>query len=246
MTRTCNRCLVEFPLSAEYFHRSKGNRGGFGLTCKVCKNELQRDPQRVAHVRRQRQARTGCTPRPALEISILEQASMALGVPNPTKEQIKSWYNREYRKKNKTRINANRRERNKKNPKPPKKRPPLSESDKKKIAEASRKRYAENPLTRLSVFVRNSLNKAIRDQRVPRRGRSHEYLGCSWEELKGHLESQFQPGMNWENRGPRGWHIDHREPLANVKTESDLRRICHFSNLQPMWWRENISKGAKF
>jgi hypothetical protein len=68
-------------------------------------------------------------------------------------------------------------------------------------------------------------------------------LGAEWLEVKAHIEARFQPGMSWENRGE--WHVDHAIPLASAKTEAELRALCRFTNLQPLWAKENMSKGAK-
>ena len=71
-------------------------------------------------------------------------------------------------------------------------------------------------------------------------------LGCSIEEFKKYIESKFQPGMTWRNHTRRGWHIDHVRPCKSF----DLQKISqqcecfHYTNLQPLWWRENLSKGA--
>lgn len=74
-------------------------------------------------------------------------------------------------------------------------------------------------------------------------GSAIEDLGCSIEELKKHLESQFQEGMNWGNYGE--WHIDHIEALANfdLTNYSELRKACNYSNLQPLWAEDNLKKG---
>jgi hypothetical protein len=71
------------------------------------------------------------------------------------------------------------------------------------------------------------------------------YLGCSLDELREHLERRFQPGMTWENWGRRGWHMDHVRPLLHfdLTDEDHLRDACHYTNLQPLWWRDNILKG---
>lgn len=71
-------------------------------------------------------------------------------------------------------------------------------------------------------------------------------LGCSIKELKQRLESQFQPGMTWDNYGVY-WHIDHIVPLAsfNLTNREELLKACHFSNLQPLTVRENLKKGEK-
>lgn len=68
-------------------------------------------------------------------------------------------------------------------------------------------------------------------------------LGCEWHEFAAHLERQFLPGMSWENRGL--WHIDHIVPMSTAKTEADAIALNHFTNLRPIWSRDNWAKGAK-
>lgn len=72
-------------------------------------------------------------------------------------------------------------------------------------------------------------------------------LGCSPSDLRKHIEALFKPGMSWDNYGYRGWHIDHIKPCASFDlTDPNQREQCfHFSNLQPMWAEDNLSKGAK-
>ena len=73
------------------------------------------------------------------------------------------------------------------------------------------------------------------------------YTGCTAQELVEHLESQFTEGMTWENYGLRGWHIDHIVPCSSfdLSKEEERYKCFHYSNLQPMWWRENIVKGNR-
>ena len=70
-------------------------------------------------------------------------------------------------------------------------------------------------------------------------------LGCSIAELKEHLERQFADGMTWGNWGRDGWHIDHVRPLASFDLEDpeQVKAACHFTNLQPLWSKDNIRKG---
>lgn len=70
------------------------------------------------------------------------------------------------------------------------------------------------------------------------------HLGCSIEELKKHLESQFDNKMSWDNYGE--WHIDHIKPLADfdLTDESQFIEACHYTNLQPLWAEDNYSKGS--
>lgn len=72
-------------------------------------------------------------------------------------------------------------------------------------------------------------------------------LGCSVEELKSYLESKFSSGMTWDNWTIDGWHIDHIKPLTSFDLidREQLLEACHYTNLQPLWAKDNLSKGAK-
>ena len=73
-----------------------------------------------------------------------------------------------------------------------------------------------------------------------------ELLGCSVEELKIHLEKQFVKDMNWQNYGQ--WHIDHIKPCSSFDlTDPEQQKLCfHYSNLQPLWAKDNIKKSNKY
>jgi hypothetical protein len=72
-------------------------------------------------------------------------------------------------------------------------------------------------------------------------------LGCSVSELRFYLEGKFKDGMNWENYGVHGWHIDHKIPLSffDLTDKAQFSQACHYTNLQPMWAIENIKKSNK-
>lgn len=70
-------------------------------------------------------------------------------------------------------------------------------------------------------------------------------FGCSPNELRIIIESKFIDNMSWDNYGFNTWHIDHIIPLFSAKTEDDLKRLSHHSNLQPLWKSINIKKGFK-
>lgn len=74
-----------------------------------------------------------------------------------------------------------------------------------------------------------------------------QLLGTSPEGLRVHLEAQFKPGMSWETYGPKGWHVDHIKPCASFDlSDPEQQRQCfHYTNLQPLWWTENLAKGDK-
>jgi hypothetical protein len=81
-------------------------------------------------------------------------------------------------------------------------------------------------------------------KRSQKTGSAVRDLGCTISELKKHLESKFQLGMTWGNRG-KEWHIDHIIPLAqfNLQDRQQFLIACHYTNLQPLWAKDNIVKG---
>jgi hypothetical protein len=95
-------------------------------------------------------------------------------------------------------------------------------------------------LYRLKSILRSRLSKLLKGEVS-----AVSDLGCSIEELKKYLELKFLPGMSWANHGLRGWHIDHIIPLASANSEEELKKLCHYSNLQPLWSEDNLSKGDK-
>lgn len=119
-------------------------------------------------------------------------------------------------------------------------------------AEYKRNRYHKNINFKLNNILRARLNEAIRNNH--KTGSAVSDLGCSIEELKKHLESQFHHNpetgeiMSWENHSRDGWHIDHIRPLASfdLSNADQLKEACRYTNLQPLWCKNNLSKGDIF
>ena len=126
-----------------------------------------------------------------------------------------------------------------------------------KISEASkikRKNYSNNyfkfkiktdVIFKLKIYSRNMLNRAFRSILQEKNWSTPKALGCSWEHFKNHLESKFQEGMTWNNYAHDGWHIDHIIPISSAKTEEDIIRLSHYTNLQPLWAKDNLIKSNK-
>jgi len=104
-------------------------------------------------------------------------------------------------------------------------------------------KYKTDPDFRLTTLLRKRLGKALKGGY--KSGSAVKSLGCTIPELRVRFESLFQPGMTWENHGQ--WHIDHIRPLASFDLQDPLQlaQACNFSNLQPLWATENLSKGSR-
>jgi len=115
---------------------------------------------------------------------------------------------------------------------------------------AAIKRYTSDKLKndlqfKLRHALRTRLNKAIK--RGLRESSAVRDLGCTIDQLKQHLESKFQSGMTWNNWGRTGWHIDHIKPLASfdLTDREQLLQAVNYTNLQPLWWKDNLEKKKK-
>lgn len=98
---------------------------------------------------------------------------------------------------------------------------------------------------KLATCLRGRLNKALESKRWHKNTNFSNYIGCSKEELVIYLESKFQDGMTWDNHTKDGWHIDHIIPLSSATTDKELYKLCHYTNLQPLWATDNLKKRSK-
>jgi hypothetical protein len=96
---------------------------------------------------------------------------------------------------------------------------------------------------KLITDMRSRLSTYLSKKGLSKKNKTFEIVGCSPLQLREHLEKQFVIGMTWNNRGE--WHIDHIIPLSSAKTEEELYKLFHYTNLQPLWAIENIKKSNK-
>lgn len=113
---------------------------------------------------------------------------------------------------------------------------------------AETKRYHERKNTDSIFYIKLSLRRRLSQalKNNYKSGSAVSDLGCSIEFLKTYLESKFQPGMIWDNRG--SWHIDHIKPLASfdLTDRKQFLKANHYTNLQPLWAKDNLEKGCKY
>ena len=150
-----------------------------------------------------------------------------------------------YREKNKEKVFESKRRYRAKNAEKIKlRKQKYSAENRDKIAKALAERRARNPIVRLANSMRRSIRRYLD---VGQKGEmsSFEIIGCSKDNLRKYLESKFKDGMTWENYG-KHWHIDHIVPLISAKSPKEVKKLCHWTNLQPLTAFENISKGSKY
>lgn len=105
----------------------------------------------------------------------------------------------------------------------------------------------ENPNYALSHIIRGRINSALKFNYSVKVHKTIKLLGCSIKEARKYIESKFKDGMSWSNHGKKTWHIDHIKPLASfdLTNPKEQKKAFHYTNLQPLFWRENLSKGKR-
>jgi hypothetical protein len=100
---------------------------------------------------------------------------------------------------------------------------------------------ATDPEWRERARIRAHSNRL--KQATPRSKRYIPELGCTRWQARKHIERQWLPGMSWDNHGGV-WEIDHIIPASRFDVRDPLQQLqmCHYTNLQPMWRRDNRRK----
>lgn len=117
-------------------------------------------------------------------------------------------------------------------------------NNKDRINEKIRLRKQNDPLYKAKMAIRSTISCSIRNQEYKKNGRTYEILGCSYEDFKSYIEHQFTEGMSWENYGE--WHLDHKTPISWSETEKQVYELNKYTNFQPLWATDNLSKGNKW
>lgn len=117
-----------------------------------------------------------------------------------------------------------------------------------KLAEYRRERRKTDPLERLRNTVRNQLFRTLSSKR--KTTKTSILMGYNVVDLKEHIESLWEPWMNWDNYGlgEGCWVIDHIKPVKAFFDDgiTDIKVINSLDNLQPLCWRENMIKGCNY
>ena len=102
----------------------------------------------------------------------------------------------------------------------------------------------EEPIYKLKQNIRCLIKNTFKKKHYKKNTKTEIILGCSLDDFIEYLKSKFQEGMTLENHGE--WHIDHIVPISMAKTEEEVLKLNHYTNLQPLWAKDNLKKGAKY
>jgi hypothetical protein len=215
--KVCSKCLIEKGI--DEFYLEKRNKSGVMGSCKDCYNSKQKE-WRVNN---------------SETLKEREKKKRETNYGNIKKNNKKYYIN------NVDKVNERNREWRKNNPNRSK-----EFSKKWKIKNLDKiKQYTQIPEIKVSHNMRCRINEYLKIHNISKKNKTFDIVGCTPEFLKEHLERQFKVDMNWDNYGIHGWHIDHKIPLSSAKTEEEIYKLCHYTNLQPLWAEENLKKSNK-
>ena len=116
----------------------------------------------------------------------------------------------------------------------------------KRVIAYRKKRKSTDTAFKIENNLRNRLHSALNGNY--KADTTKALLGCTYEEACAHIEAQFAEGMSWDKMGLHGIHIDHIRPCASFDlTDPEQQRECfHYTNLQPLWAKDNLRKSDRW
>jgi hypothetical protein len=111
-----------------------------------------------------------------------------------------------------------------------------------------KQKFEEDVLYKLSHNLRVRTYDIFKKKGLVKEQTSLDLVGIKGEELIHYIENLWETGMNWNNYGKdtsNQWSVDHIIPLSSASNIDELKKLCHYTNLQPLWHVENIKKSNK-
>ena len=107
------------------------------------------------------------------------------------------------------------------------------------------KRHSQVTNRRVRISMNGRIRNCLMADGAMKRNTTYTYVGCTPKFLREWFEFQFTDGMKWENFGK--WHIDHVKPCwsYDFTQEDHIKECFHWTNLQPLWERENLQKSGR-
>jgi hypothetical protein len=220
-TKVCKKCGEEKNISE--FYLDKTTKDGKRSSCKVCmslydKNWKKNNPDKMLNLSRKYYSENK---------ELVNSKSRKWREKNKDSEIIR---NREWKKVNEEKVKESQKI--------------WREKNKEKMKEY-RKNYEKlklktDILYKIKKILRNTTLRYIKNKKFT----TTEIIGCDYDTFKIYFESLFTKGMSWDKLGYE-IHIDHIIPLSSAKTEDELYKLNHYTNLQPLWAVDNLKKSNK-
>jgi len=115
------------------------------------------------------------------------------------------------------------------------------ESERKKNDFWRKQKMKEDGFFRMKRRLRDRVRDYMNGEHISKK--TKDIVGLDYKEFKTYISNKFTENMNWDNYGD--WHLDHIIPLCEAKTEEDLFKLNHYTNLQPLWAEDNLKKNRK-
>jgi membrane protein involved in colicin uptake len=119
------------------------------------------------------------------------------------------------------------------------------EANKKAINKRFNNRLKTDPIFKFKHNVRTLIYQSFKrgNNNFRKNTKTEQILGCTIEEFRKYIQAKFKKGMSFDNHGQ--WHLDHIVPLSIAATEEEIIKLNHYTNFQPLWAEENLSKSDK-
>ena len=111
--------------------------------------------------------------------------------------------------------------------------------------EYKKKRRKIDYLYRLSEQCRMVIYNSFKRNNHTKNDKTEEIVGCNNKFLIDYLLETFKNNYGYEWNGIEKIHIDHIIPLSTARTEEEVIKLCHYTNLQLLKAKDNLLKSNK-
>lgn len=234
--KKCSKCGIIKNITD--FRKSKKGKYGVMSVCKICQSNIELE-YRLKNPNKSKEANKKSYEKNKEKYINIRKKYYTDNLPK-LKEYWKNYrdehvekrkeYSKEYRKINKDKIDIKKKE--------------YAKNNRNVINKYNRsyrkKYYSNNP--QLEIW-RSILKRTIKYFNSKKTSTTIELLKYSPKELKQRIECQFKEGMSWDNYGK--WHVDHKKPISLFNKNTSPHIVNALSNLQPLWAKDNLSKGKR-
>lgn len=225
----CSKCGIE--KDEKEFYKDATHRDGYTSFCKLCKKEVN---NKWRFNNKEKKRIIDAEYRKINRIKLRKKARKTY---IRDKEKIDS------RNKKWQTINKDKKTKSDKN---------WRDNNRDKINKQRLKKRNDTPHLKIRHNVSSLILQRLKRCLSSKGGKStFSFLPYTIDELKTHLEKQFEPWMSWENYGNKEgyWSIDHIKPDSSFNYKSvkdkEFQDCWALENLRPLRHIDNIKKGNK-